>query len=75
MGDVLQQLKKLSPHKFQRIYFDPPYASGLYQPVLEAIANDQLLAVLGEIAVNTILKPGHHPSFLVGKFASKSLPW
>jgi 16S rRNA (guanine(966)-N(2))-methyltransferase RsmD len=50
-GDVLQQLKKLSPHKFERIYFDPPYASGLYKPVLEAIAHDQLLAVLGEIAV------------------------
>ena len=50
-GDVMQQLKNLSGKQFERIYFDPPYASGLYQPVLEAIAHDDLLAVHGEIAV------------------------
>ncbi|QIR40333.1 16S rRNA (guanine(966)-N(2))-methyltransferase RsmD [Tolypothrix sp. PCC 7910] len=49
-GNVLQQLKTLSDKKFDRIYFDPPYASGLYQPVLEAIANYQLLDPEGEIA-------------------------
>ena len=50
-GDVMQQLKNLSGKQFDRIYFDPPYASGLYQPVLEAIAHANLLAVHGEIAV------------------------
>ncbi|MFQ4141953.1 16S rRNA (guanine(966)-N(2))-methyltransferase RsmD [Chlorogloeopsis sp. ULAP02] len=50
-GDVLQWLPKLSGQKFDRIYFDPPYASGLYQPVLEAIAHYQLLDPSGEIAV------------------------
>jgi 16S rRNA G966 N2-methylase RsmD len=33
------------------MYFDPPYASDLYQPVLEAIAHYQLLHPDGEIAV------------------------
>ncbi|BAZ49157.1 putative methyltransferase [Nostoc sp. NIES-4103] len=49
-GDVIQQLKSLSGKQFDRIYFDPPYASGLYQPVLEAIAHHQLLDVNGELA-------------------------
>ncbi len=50
-GDVVQWLPKLSGQQFDRIYFDPPYASGLYQPVLEAIARYQLLDPSGEIAV------------------------
>jgi len=50
-GNVLQQLKTITGQKFDRIYFDPPYASGLYQPVLEAIAHHQLLDTDGEIAV------------------------
>ncbi|MBH8571559.1 16S rRNA (guanine(966)-N(2))-methyltransferase RsmD [Nostocaceae cyanobacterium CENA369] len=50
-GDVIQQLKNLSGKQFDRIYFDPPYASGLYQPVLEAIASYQLLDATGEVAV------------------------
>ncbi len=50
-GDIVQQLKTLSGKQFDRIYFDPPYASGLYQPVLEAIAHYQLLNPRGEIAV------------------------
>jgi 16S rRNA G966 N2-methylase RsmD len=33
------------------MYFDPPYASSLYQPVLTAIAQYELLAPDGEIAV------------------------
>ncbi len=49
-GDVLQRLKSLSGKQFDRIYFDPPYASKLYQPVLEAIAQYQLLDREGEIA-------------------------
>jgi 16S rRNA (guanine966-N2)-methyltransferase len=50
-GDIIQQLKTLSGRQFDRIYFDPPYASGLYQPVLQAIAHHQLINQEGEIAV------------------------
>ncbi|MEH2008993.1 16S rRNA (guanine(966)-N(2))-methyltransferase RsmD [Nostoc sp.] len=50
-GDITQQLKTLSGKQFDRIYFDPPYISGLYQTVLEAIAYHQLLDPSGEIAV------------------------
>lgn len=50
-GDVRDWLPKLSGQQFDRIYFDPPYASGLYQPVLEAIARYELLDPIGEIAV------------------------
>lgn len=50
-GDVVQRLKTLAGQQFDRIYFDPPYASDLYQPVLEAIAHYQLLAEGGELAV------------------------
>ncbi|HEY9749547.1 MAG TPA: 16S rRNA (guanine(966)-N(2))-methyltransferase RsmD [Allocoleopsis sp.] len=50
-GDVLQRLPGASGQQFDCIYFDPPYASDLYQPVLEAIAHYQLLAPDGEIAV------------------------
>ena len=37
-GDVIKVLPKLSPIKFDLVYFDPPYQSQLYEPVLEAIA-------------------------------------
>lgn len=50
-GDILQRLKMLAGQQFDRMYFDPPYASNLYQPVLEAIAQYQLLAPNGELAV------------------------
>ncbi|HLO86275.1 MAG TPA: 16S rRNA (guanine(966)-N(2))-methyltransferase RsmD [Nostocaceae cyanobacterium] len=50
-GDVVQKLKTLAGQKFDRIYFDPPYASELYQPVLSAIAEYQLLDENGEMAV------------------------
>jgi len=50
-GDVVQKLKTLAGQQFDRIYFDPPYASNLYQPVLEAIAHYQLLHSQGELAV------------------------
>lgn len=49
-GDVVKRLKTLAGQQFDRIYFDPPYASNLYKPVLEAIANYQLLAPAGELA-------------------------
>ncbi|MEB3277833.1 MAG: 16S rRNA (guanine(966)-N(2))-methyltransferase RsmD [Lyngbya sp.] len=50
-GDVLARLKTLEGQQFHHIYFDPPYASDLYQPVIEAIANYQLLTSEGELAV------------------------
>lgn len=50
-GDVVQQLPRLAGQQFDRIYFDPPYASDLYAPVLAAIEQHQLLAPEGEIAV------------------------
>lgn len=56
-GDVMFRLKDLIGQKFDRIYFDPPYESNLYQPVLEAITIDRLLTPDGEIAVE------HNPKF------------
>jgi 16S rRNA (guanine(966)-N(2))-methyltransferase RsmD len=56
-GDVLHKLKTLTGQQFDRIYFDPPYASNLYQPVLEEIASSQLLHPDGELAVE------HSPNF------------
>jgi 16S rRNA (guanine966-N2)-methyltransferase len=49
-GNVVQKLPSLSGHCFDRIYFDPPYAAGLYLPVLETIAQHHLLAPTGELA-------------------------
>jgi 16S rRNA (guanine966-N2)-methyltransferase len=50
-GDVMRQLAILSGQKFDRIYFDPPYAGGLYQGVLSAIEQFELLTLDGELAV------------------------
>lgn len=50
-GNVVQRLPGLAGQSFDRIYFDPPYSSGLYEPVLEAIAHHHLLALDGELAV------------------------
>jgi 16S rRNA (guanine966-N2)-methyltransferase len=50
-GDVRQRLKGLEGQAFDRIYFDPPYASELYEPVIGAIAQFHLLAPHGELAV------------------------
>lgn len=56
-GDVVQRLKTLAGEQFDLIYFDPPYASNLYQPVIEEVANYQLLHADGELAVE------HSPNF------------
>ncbi|MBD1911937.1 MULTISPECIES: 16S rRNA (guanine(966)-N(2))-methyltransferase RsmD [unclassified Leptolyngbya] len=50
-GDVVQKLPTLKGQSFDRIYFDPPYASELYLPVLQIIGRDHLLAPDGELAV------------------------
>lgn len=56
-GHVLTQLTRLRRQRFQHIYFDPPYDSDLYQPVLERVVSQQLLTPTGEIAVE------HNPKF------------
>jgi 16S rRNA (guanine966-N2)-methyltransferase len=48
--DVLTGLERLKGKKFNLIYFDPPYKSDLYLPVLEAISRLSLLAEEGELA-------------------------
>lgn len=50
-GDVIQQLSRLHGQSFDRVYFDPPYQSDLYEPVLNAIATHNLLAATAEMAV------------------------
>lgn len=50
-GDVVKQLSRLHGQPFDRIYFDPPYTSDLYNPVLERLVQLNLLAPGGEIAV------------------------
>ena len=50
-GSVLKLLPTLAGQTFDWIYFDPPYGSGLYDPVLQAVADLRLLAPEGEMAV------------------------
>lgn len=50
-GDVVKKLAKLQGKTFDLIYFDPPYDSGVYGCVLDAISHHQLLKPSGEIAV------------------------
>lgn len=50
-GDVVQRLPSLADQTFDCIYFDPPYASDLYEPIIQAIAHYQLLATDGEMAL------------------------
>lgn len=57
-GDVVKMIAKLQGQSFDLIYFDPPYASELYEPVLGAIATHQLLKPTGELAVEHNPKQG-----------------
>ena len=50
-GDVLVKIQGLQGQQFDWIYFDPPYDSYLYLPVLKAIASLQLVTPEGAIAV------------------------
>jgi 16S rRNA (guanine966-N2)-methyltransferase len=50
-GDAIARIADLAGQKFDLIYFDPPYAGELYQPVLAAIDRSELLALRGELAV------------------------
>jgi 16S rRNA (guanine966-N2)-methyltransferase len=51
--DALKGLASLQGQQFDRIYVDPPYASDLYNSVLEAITTHNLLAAQGELAVES----------------------
>ena len=69
-GDVIVKLKSLEGEKFDLIYFDPPYDSYLYLPVLKAIAKIKLLSVTGEIAVEhnpQLWQPVEIPGLSMGK--------
>lgn len=37
-GDAVKTLRKLQPNSFNLVYFDPPYQSDLYHPVLQAVS-------------------------------------
>ncbi|MEO0459019.1 MAG: RsmD family RNA methyltransferase, partial [Cyanobacteria bacterium P01_A01_bin.114] len=50
-GGVVGQLKRLKGQRFDRVYFDPPYASELYRPVLAALVDHGLLSPDAEVAV------------------------
>ncbi|MGF1537301.1 MAG: 16S rRNA (guanine(966)-N(2))-methyltransferase RsmD [Elainellaceae cyanobacterium] len=50
-GDVAKQLLRLEVEPFDVIYFDPPYASNLYQPALTAIAARSILKSTGALVV------------------------
>ena len=50
-GSVLKVLPTLAGQRFDWIYFDPPYASKLYDPVLQAVADLNLLDPAGAMAV------------------------
>lgn len=50
-GDVVKKIARLNGQQFDLIYFDPPYDGELYESVLEAITNHQLLKTSGELAV------------------------
>jgi 16S rRNA (guanine(966)-N(2))-methyltransferase RsmD len=63
-GDVRSRLKNLAGNKFDLIYFDPPYASNLYQPVLETIVKYQLLTIDGEIGVEFNPKMWHNTEIM-----------
>ncbi len=56
-GAVVKQLKPLVGRSFALIYFDPPYASQLYQPVLTAIDHYHLLTPTAELAVEHRRQP------------------
>lgn len=56
-GDVVKKLPTLAGQCFDCIYFDPPYASNLYQPVVDAIAQFNLLAPHGEFALEHHCQP------------------
>ena len=49
-GDVSKKLQSLDESSFDLVYFDPPYAAGLYQTVLETLVQRSLLATGASVA-------------------------
>ncbi|MEM9264867.1 MAG: 16S rRNA (guanine(966)-N(2))-methyltransferase RsmD [Cyanobacteria bacterium P01_F01_bin.13] len=49
-GDVTKKLQNLDTPPFDLVYFDPPYAAGLYQTVLKTLVQRSLLATDASIA-------------------------
>lgn len=62
--ELKQRLESLAGQQFDRIYFDPPYESDLYTPVLNTIATHQILAPEGEMAVEHNPKIWHPQEIL-----------
>jgi 16S rRNA (guanine(966)-N(2))-methyltransferase RsmD len=61
-GSVVKQLSTLAGQRFDWIYFDPPYASDLYEPVLQMVADLNLLETGGEMAVEYDAQQWNAPS-------------
>lgn len=49
-GDVVKKIQSLEVKSFDLVYFDPPYAAGLYQTVLETLVYQSLLAPAATVA-------------------------
>jgi len=71
-GDILQQLPRLAGQQFDHIYFDPPYASDLYLPVLQHIRQYHLLSPDGELAVEH--DPTRWPAPVLTEFLNQVAP-
>ncbi len=58
--DALSYFRRNRGEKFDLIFLDPPYASGLYQPVLEALLTEEMLKptslIICESDTDTLLK-------------------
>ena len=50
-GELLTQLKRIRKQTYDRIYFDPPYNSDLYDRTLSYISAQNMLSMDGEVAV------------------------
>jgi len=56
-GKLPHILSSFNGQQFDRIYFDPPYTSPIYDGVIRSIVDNHLLSPEGELAVE------HHPSW------------
>ena len=63
ISDAIRALDKLKGNKFDFIFIDPPYASGLIEPALVKIRNNELLAADGIVIIE------HSPDYDVNNLA------
>jgi len=63
--DVISVLKYFATHHLQYdiFYFDPPYASEVYSPVMWTLAKHKLIAEAGMVVVEHRRKPEPPPSY------------